>query len=120
MLARLLMGLVRLYRLAISPLLPPACRFTPTCSAYALEALQRHGALRGGWLATRRLARCHPFHAGGWDPVPGLPAHRCGCDHEGHATAPQGAPSTPLPDSPPGAGWVGPEGLARPMAEEQR
>jgi hypothetical protein len=61
---------VWLYRALISPLKPPTCRFRPTCSAYALEALQRHGALRGAWLTARRLARCHPFCACGWDPVP--------------------------------------------------
>jgi putative membrane protein insertion efficiency factor len=66
----LLIALVRLYKRLISPLLPPACRFYPTCSVYAVEALQRHGALKGSWLALRRLLRCHPFHEGGFDPVP--------------------------------------------------
>ena len=67
---RLLAALIRGYQAAISPLLPPSCRFHPSCSQYALEAVTRHGALRGGWLAARRLARCHPFHPGGYDPVP--------------------------------------------------
>lgn len=58
------------YRKAISPLKPPTCRFYPTCSAYALEAIEKHGAGRGVWLAAKRIARCHPFHPGGFDPVP--------------------------------------------------
>ena len=62
--------LVRAYRYFVSPLLPQACRFYPSCSAYAEQALQDHGALRGGWLAARRLCRCGPWHAGGFDPVP--------------------------------------------------
>jgi putative membrane protein insertion efficiency factor len=65
-----LVALIRAYQLVISPALPPACRFTPTCSQYALEAVRRHGALRGSWLALRRLARCHPFNPGGIDAVP--------------------------------------------------
>jgi putative membrane protein insertion efficiency factor len=67
---RLLAALIRGYQLAISPALPPSCRFTPSCSQYALEAVTRHGALKGSWLAARRLVRCHPFHPGGFDPVP--------------------------------------------------
>jgi putative membrane protein insertion efficiency factor len=67
---RVLAALIRVYQLVISPALPPACRFTPSCSHYALEAITRYGALRGSWLAARRLARCHPFHPGGFDPVP--------------------------------------------------
>ena len=63
-------GLIRGYQLLVSPLLPPSCRFTPSCSQYALEAVTRYGTLRGTWLAARRLARCHPFHPGGFDPVP--------------------------------------------------
>ena len=62
--------LVRCYQITVSPLLPAACRYYPSCSAYAVEALERHGAWRGGWLAIRRIGRCHPFHAGGYDPVP--------------------------------------------------
>jgi putative membrane protein insertion efficiency factor len=67
--ARAAAALLRAYRRFLSPLLPPACRFEPTCSRYALEAIERHGALRGSLLAVRRLARCHPFHPGGYDPV---------------------------------------------------
>jgi len=66
----LALGLLRLYQLLISPILPPACRFQPTCSEYAMEAVERYGVLWGSWLALRRLLRCHPFHKGGWDPVP--------------------------------------------------
>jgi putative membrane protein insertion efficiency factor len=68
----LLIAPIRLYQLLISPLLPPSCRFYPTCSQYALAAIAEHGALRGSWLALRRLARCHPWHAGGVDFVPGI------------------------------------------------
>jgi putative membrane protein insertion efficiency factor len=69
---RLVLGALRGYRTLISPARPPSCRFTPTCSAYALEAIERFGLARGSWLAIRRLLRCHPFHAGGHDPVPAL------------------------------------------------
>ena len=62
--------LVRFYQLCISPFTPPSCRFTPTCSQYALEALRKYGPLKGGWLALRRLARCHPWGGSGYDPVP--------------------------------------------------
>ena len=65
-----LLALVRFYRAAISPYRPPSCRFTPTCSQYALEAIEKYGALKGGWLAFRRILRCNPFHKGGYDPVP--------------------------------------------------
>ena len=67
---RMLVGAVRLYQLAISPLMPPSCRHLPTCSEYAIEALREHGLLRGGWLAAWRIARCHPFGTSGYDPVP--------------------------------------------------
>ena len=74
MLRRLFVLPIRFYQLFISPVLPPAWRFYPTCSAYALEAIMTHGVLRGGWLALRRLARCHPWGGSGYDPVP--PARR--------------------------------------------
>ena len=74
MLRRLFVLPIRFYQLFISPVLPPARRFYPTCSAYALEAIMTHGVLRGGWLALRRLARCHPWGGSGYDPVP--PARR--------------------------------------------
>jgi uncharacterized protein len=69
-LARSMILLIRGYQLAISPLLPASCRFTPTCSAYAAEAIAKYGAVRGGALAARRLARCHPWGGSGHDPVP--------------------------------------------------
>ena len=68
--ARAVASVFGAYKRFLSPLLPPACRFSPTCSEYAREAVTRHGVRRGLWLALRRLARCHPFHAGGADPVP--------------------------------------------------
>ena len=67
---RLLLLLVQFYRSCISPLTPPSCRYYPTCSAYTMEAIERYGARRGAWMALRRILRCHPFHAGGYDPVP--------------------------------------------------
>ncbi len=66
----LFVAIIRLYQVAISPLLPPACRFYPTCSQYALDAIRAHGVLRGSWLALARLARCHPWNPGGVDFVP--------------------------------------------------
>ncbi len=68
--SRILVCFVRAYRWLVSPMLPPACRFHPSCSSYAEEALARYGALRGGWLAARRICRCGPWNAGGYDPVP--------------------------------------------------
>jgi len=60
---------LKLYQTVVSPLLPPSCRFVPTCSEYAYQAVVRYGALRGGWMSLRRIGRCHPFHQGGYDPV---------------------------------------------------
>ncbi len=70
MLTRLLILPIRFYQKYISPLTPPACRYTPTCSQYAVEALQKHGPLKGLWLAIRRILRCHPWGGHGYDPVP--------------------------------------------------
>jgi uncharacterized protein len=67
---RLLVGVIRGYQKVVSPALPAACRFYPSCSAFAATAIERHGPVRGGYLAARRLLRCHPFHPGGIDPVP--------------------------------------------------
>lgn len=70
---RLLLWLIRLYRRYVSPHTPPACRFTPTCSQYALTAIDRFGVVKGGWLALKRILRCNPFCRGGYDPVPEEP-----------------------------------------------
>ena len=69
MVKSVLIALLRLYKVCVSPLLPPSCRFVPTCSEYAMEAVERYGAMRGSWKGIRRLLRCHPFHPGGYDPV---------------------------------------------------
>lgn len=81
----LMLAIVRFYKRWISPLLPPACRYEPSCSTYALEAIELHGAIRGGWLALWRLLRCHPFSRGGFDPVPG-------------GSSPSGSEVDPTPD----------------------
>ena len=73
---RLLIWLIQGYRAFISPLFPPACRFQPTCSQYAIQAIERFGPCYGIWLAIRRILRCHPFHPGGYDPVPLDKIHR--------------------------------------------
>lgn len=71
MMKRVFLRLIRFYQTSVSPLFPPRCRFVPTCSQYALEAVEKYGVARGGWLALKRFSRCHPFHKGGWyDPVP--------------------------------------------------
>ncbi|MGE0387183.1 MAG: membrane protein insertion efficiency factor YidD [Gammaproteobacteria bacterium] len=70
---RLVIGLIEVYRYLASPWLGNQCRFAPTCSVYAIEAIRRYGTLRGGWLALRRIGRCHPWHPGGYDPVPDDP-----------------------------------------------
>ena len=85
--ARVLLAVLAAYRRFVSPLLGPRCRFAPTCSAYAVEAVTRFGAARGSWLAVRRLLRCHPFHPGGHDPVPVARSPRV-------TTTPPAAPST--------------------------
>ncbi|MFT4196434.1 MAG: membrane protein insertion efficiency factor YidD [Pseudoxanthomonas sp.] len=73
MFGRLLIVLLRGYKRFLSPLLGPRCRFSPSCSEYAMDAIGLHGVVRGSWLALRRIGRCHPFHPGGYDPVPGAP-----------------------------------------------
>ncbi|WP_212718607.1 MULTISPECIES: membrane protein insertion efficiency factor YidD [unclassified Synechocystis] len=70
MMKKLLLTLIKIYRILISPLFPPSCRFQPTCSQYALDAMEIHGVWRGSYLALKRILRCHPLHPGGYDPVP--------------------------------------------------
>jgi hypothetical protein len=98
-----LLGAVRFYQRAIGPTLPPRCRFYPSCSAYALEALEQHGAARGSWLAARRLAKCAPWHPGGVDPVPeprqrrSAPGPLPGTPEPGHSSCTAAAPAEPSP-----------------------
>ncbi len=68
---KVILGLIHVYRYVVSPLLGPCCRFHPTCSSYALQAVEKHGAVKGTWLTICRICRCHPWHPGGYDPVPG-------------------------------------------------
>ncbi|MCB9014488.1 MAG: membrane protein insertion efficiency factor YidD [Lentimicrobiaceae bacterium] len=70
LLANILIGIIRLYQGAISPYLPPSCRYTPTCSAYGVEAIKKHGPFKGGWLTIKRVLSCHPWGGSGYDPVP--------------------------------------------------
>ncbi|WP_156660818.1 membrane protein insertion efficiency factor YidD [Mycobacterium sp. 852002-10029_SCH5224772] len=77
--ARGLIFLIQLYRHMVSPLRPATCRFVPTCSQYAVDALNEYGLIRGSWLAAARLAKCGPWHEGGWDPIPDRPACQVNC-----------------------------------------
>ncbi len=85
--SRIMLGFIRFYQIGISPFLPPTCRFTPTCSHYAYDAIRLHGPAKGGWLAVRRVARCHPFNPGGYDPVP-PPVDGRGVSGDGEAQEP--------------------------------
>lgn len=87
---RIIIALIDAYRAAVSPILPPTCRYTPTCSRYARTAVQRFGGLKGSWLAVRRLLRCHPLGGGGYDPVPAEPG-RAGDT----ASSPEGTAAVP-------------------------
>ncbi len=70
LLTTILIALIRAYKAVISPVLPPSCRYYPTCSTYAMEAIQKYGPVRGVWMGAKRISRCHPWHEGGYDPVP--------------------------------------------------
>ncbi|MEB3980877.1 membrane protein insertion efficiency factor YidD [Mycobacterium sp. 663a-19] len=89
--ARGLIFLIQLYRHMVSPLRPATCRFIPTCSQYAVDALTEYGLIRGGWLAAARLAKCGPWHRGGWDPIP--ERHECRADFD-HASDAWDSPAT--------------------------
>ena len=83
--ARLALRLISVYQTYVSPILPPSCRYLPTCSEYAVDAVSRYGALRGSWLALRRFARCGPWHRGGFDPVPHPPKHEPAAGRHPHS-----------------------------------
>ncbi len=100
MIARALLAAIRFYSRAISPALPPRCRFYPTCSAYAAEAVERHGAARGTWLAVRRLVKCAPWHPGGVDLVPGEPG-RTGTAEAVRSSSTAASHTTPHRANPP-------------------
>ena len=101
--ARLLVAIVTAYRRFLSPLLGQRCRFAPSCSAYAVEALTTYGAARGSWLAIRRIGRCHPFHPGGHDPVPPRASATMEADAESGAAPFPGGTSAAAPLTRPGA-----------------
>ncbi|QLQ33401.1 MAG: membrane protein insertion efficiency factor YidD [Candidatus Thiothrix singaporensis] len=90
----LLLLIIRGYQLFLSPLLGSNCRFYPTCSHYAREAIETHGALQGSWLALRRIGRCNPWHEGGFDPVPGAHSHAC-CEERQQGGEPAQKPDKP-------------------------
>jgi putative membrane protein insertion efficiency factor len=101
--ARLLLVLIGFYRRFISPALPPSCRFTPSCSGYAVEALSRHGAARGSWLTLRRLLRCGPWHPGGHDPVPPVVGRSKRADDPSSGRPAPTAPAASVPSTSTGA-----------------
>lgn len=78
---KVLIALIKVYRFTLSPFVGQHCRFTPTCSQYAMEAIDKHGSLKGSWMAAKRLSKCHPFHTGGWDPVPESCSHSDSSHH---------------------------------------
>ncbi len=83
MIRKLFIGLVKFYTIMISPFTTPSCRYTPTCSAYMIQAIEIHGVFKGMWMGARRITRCHPFHEAGYDPVPGSETdkHQGNCNH---------------------------------------